>query len=65
MLDKQLDNSAKKILIINLTESIETKSDGKFDIKSVFEALEHNRTSDEIISEIKSLIVEQQNRASL
>jgi hypothetical protein len=52
-------------LIVNLTESIETNADEKFDIKSVFEALEDNRTSDDIISEIESLRVEQQNTASL
>jgi hypothetical protein len=55
-----LDTSVKKKLIVNLTESIETNADEKFDIKSVFDALEDNRTSDKIISIIKSLRVEQQ-----
>ena len=50
---RHLDSSAKKKLIIKLTESIEVKSDKKFDIESVFGAWEDNRTSDEIMSEIK------------
>jgi hypothetical protein len=50
---QHLDSNAKKKLIIKLTESIQTKSDKKFDIESVFGAWEDNRISDEIISEIK------------
>lgn len=56
---KNLDNNAKKNLIIKLTESIETKSKKAFDISSIFGAWEDNRTSDEIISEIKSSRVEE------
>ena len=46
---RHLDSSAKKKLIIKLTESIEVKSDKKFDMESIFGAWEDNRTSDEII----------------
>ncbi len=62
---KNLDNNAKKSLIIKLTKSIETKSKKTFDIESVFGAWEDDRTSDEIISEIKSSRVEKRNTASL
>lgn len=50
---RHLDTNAKKKLISKLTESIQNKSDKKFDIESIFGAWEDNRTSDEIISEIK------------
>lgn len=62
---KNLDNNTKKNLIIKLTKSIETKSKKAFDIKSVFGAWDDDRTSDEIISEIKSSRVEKRNTASL
>ena len=62
---KNLDNNTKKNLIIKLTKSIETKSNKAFDIKSIFGAWEDDRTSDEIISEIKSSRVEKQNTTSL
>ncbi len=62
---KNLDNNAKKNLIIKLTKSIETKSKKSFDIKSVFGAWEDERTSDEIMSEIKSSRVEKLNTANL
>jgi len=62
---KNLDNSAKKNLIIKLTKSIEAKSNKTFDIKSVFGAWDDDRTSDEIINEIKSSRVEKKNTASL
>ena len=62
---KNLDNTAKKNLIIKLTKSLETKSDKTFDIKSIFGAWEDDRTSDEIIRDIKSSRVEKRNTASL
>ena len=62
---KNLDNNAKKTLIIKLTKSIETKSKKVFDIKSVFGAWDDDRTSDEIISELKSSRVEKQNTERL
>jgi hypothetical protein len=62
---KNLDNNAKKNLIIKLTKSIETKSKKTFDIKSIFGAWEDDKTSDEIINEIKSSRVEKSNNLSL
>lgn len=61
---KNLDNNAKKSLIIKLTKSIETKSKKVFDIKSVFGAWEDDKTSDEIISEIKSSRIEKRDNSS-
>jgi len=51
---KKLDNNTKKKLIIKLTKSIETKSIKSFDIKTIFGAWDDERTSDEIIDEIKA-----------
>lgn len=48
----RLDNSAKKKLIIKLTESLEFETK-KSDLKSLFGAWEDSRDSDEIIKEIK------------
>lgn len=62
---KNLDINTKKSLIIKLTKSIETKSKKAFDIESIFGAWDDERTSDEIISEIKSSRVEKRNTASL
>lgn len=62
---RHLDTVAKKKLIIKLTESIEAKSEKNFDIESVFGAWEDNRTSDEIISEIKSSRVEKKHTPAL
>lgn len=62
---RHLDSIDKKKLIIKLTESIEVKSDKKFDIESIFGAWEDNRTSDEIISEIKSSRTEKRNSLAL
>lgn len=61
---KYLDNSAKKNLIIKLTKSIETKPNEVFDIKSVYGTWDDDRTSDEIISEIKSSRVEKENTSN-
>ena len=62
---KNLDSDAKKNLIKKLTKSIETKSKKAVDIKSVFGAWEDERSSDEIINEIKSSRLEKQNTSSL
>ncbi|MDD2551011.1 MAG: hypothetical protein WCS11_08760 [Dysgonamonadaceae bacterium] len=51
---KNLDNNTKKKLIIKLTKSIETKSIKSFDIKTFFGTWDDERTSDEIIDEIKA-----------
>lgn len=62
---KNLDNNAKKSLIIKLTKSIETKTKKTFDINSIFGAWEDDRNSDEIIDEIKSSRVEKENNPNL
>jgi hypothetical protein len=62
---RHLDSSSKKKLISKLTESLEVKSDKKFDIESIFGAWEDNRTSDEIIREIKCSRVEKKNTPDL
>lgn len=62
---KNLDNDTKKNLIIKLTKSIETKSKKAFDIKSIYGAWEDDKSSDEIIKEIKSSRVEKRSNPSL
>jgi len=49
----KFDTNSKKRLIIKLTESIESKEDNSFDLKSLFGAWEDSRDSDEIIKEIR------------
>ncbi len=61
---KNLDNKAKKSLIIKLTKSIETKSKKEFDINKMFGAWNDNKSSDEIILEIKSSRVNKINTES-
>lgn len=61
----RLDNSSKKRLIVKLTESIEVKEKKNFDLKSLFGAWEDSRTSDEIISDIKSSRVEKKTSIDL
>ena len=51
---KDLDDNAKKNLIIKLNKSIETKSKKELDLNSFFGAWDDNRSSDEIISEIRN-----------
>lgn len=58
---KNLDNKAKKHLIIKLTKSIETKSKKEFDLNSMFGAWSDKRSSDEIILEIKNSRVDKTN----
>lgn len=58
---RKLDNNSKKRLIIKLTESIETKEDKSFDLKSFFGAWEDSRDSDEIIKSIKESMVNIRN----
>lgn len=62
---KSLDDSAKKNLISKLSKSIETKSKKAFDINTIFGAWEDDRSSDEIIDEIKSSRIEKRNNPSL
>ena len=62
---KNLDNNTKRNLIIKLTKSIENKSKKPFDIQSIYGAWEDDRTSDEIISAIRSSRVEMKNTINL
>ena len=59
----KLDNSSKKKLIIELTESIETGDEGKFDLQSLFGAWIDDKDSDEIIKKIREPRVEKQTNA--
>lgn len=62
---KNLDNRTKKRLIDKLTESMKTKPKKGFDPKSIFGAWVDNRTSDEIIADIRTSRVEKLNTQSL
>jgi len=61
----RLDNSSKKRLIIKLTESIETNEQSSFDLKDLFGAWEDTRSTEEIISGIRSSRVEKNNSIDL
>jgi len=50
----KLDDSSKKRLIVKLSESIEEENKEKTDIKKLFGAWIDERTSDEIIDDIRS-----------
>ncbi len=50
---RRLDNKSKKKLIIKLTESIESKEDSSFDLRSLYGAWEDSKDSDEIIMNIR------------
>ena len=58
---RKLDNNSKKRLIIKLTESIETKDEKSFDLKTIFGAWEDSRDSDEIIKSVKDSRVDSRN----
>jgi len=58
---KNLDDKAKKSLIDKLTDSMERKPKKEFDPKSIFGAWVDNRTSDEIIADIRTSRVEKDN----
>ncbi len=49
---KGLDSASKKKLILKLTESLEVKEE-KVDLRTLFGAWEDNRSSDQIIEEIR------------
>lgn len=51
---KNLDEKSKKLLIDKLRQSINPRRKKKFDIKSLYGAWEDDRSSDEIIEEIRS-----------
>ncbi|HET8886389.1 MAG TPA: hypothetical protein VFM70_08590 [Salinimicrobium sp.] len=61
---KNLDNNAKINLINKLIKSIETKPKKESDLKSMFGAWEDERTSDEIVEEIKNSRVVKTNTES-
>lgn len=54
----RFDNQTKKKFIIKLTDSIEVSPVPQFDISTLFGAWEDNRSSDEIIEEIRQSRVE-------
>lgn len=62
---KNLDTKTKKSLIFKLTKSIEKKSDKQFDLHSIFGAWDDEKSSDDIISDIKSSRVEKRNTENL
>lgn len=49
----KLDTNSKKKLIIRLTESIASKDEAPFDLKTIYGAWDDPRDSDEIIKEIR------------
>lgn len=61
----RLDNVTKKKLIVKLTESLEVKEKNAFNLSSLSGAWEDSRTSDEIISDLKSSRVEKNNSIDL
>ncbi|MCM5663136.1 hypothetical protein [Galbibacter mesophilus] len=61
---KTLDMNTKKILIRKLSRSIEAKSKKKTDLAKMYGAWQDDRTSDEIISEIRSSRVEKSSNDS-
>jgi hypothetical protein len=58
---KNLDVNSKKKLIKKLTNSLEFKSDKEFDLNSLYGAWVDDRSSDEIITEIRNSRVEKTN----
>lgn len=61
---KRLDIKSKKSLISKLKKSIDSDSDNDFDLKSIFGKWDDNRSSDEIIADIKESRVEKGNSES-
>ena len=57
----RLDNNSKKRLIIKLTESIETEKVEEVDLELLYGAWEDNRSSYEIIKEIRDSRIENRN----
>ena len=62
---KFLDNEAKRDLITRLKKSIDMKNKSHSDITSIFGAWEDDRSSDEIIKEIKSSRIEKLDNLNL
>ncbi len=61
----KFDNLTKKQLIIKLTESLEFEQKEEFELKSICGAWEDDRSSDEIIADIKKSRVEKENTINL
>jgi hypothetical protein len=61
----RLDNSSKKRLIVKLTESMKVNDKKNFELKSLHGAWEDKRTSDQIISDIKSSRIEKNSSFEL
>lgn len=53
-----MDNRSKKELIVRLTESLDSKREKPGDVSSLFGAWKDDRSSDEIIRELKEDRVE-------
>lgn len=57
----KLDTSSKKMIILRLVESIEVKKKKGNSLRKMFGAWEDERSSDDIISDIKNSRVDKQN----
>ena len=57
----KLDNRSKKNLIIKLTESINLNDNKDFDLSRLYGAWDDDRTSDEIIKDIKGSRIDKKN----
>ncbi|MFN3997074.1 hypothetical protein [Algoriphagus sp.] len=60
---KVLDTDSKRKIIARLTESLDTKEE-KVDSSTLFGAWEDNRTSDEIINDIRESRIEKAEKIS-
>lgn len=61
----KLDNFTKKQLIIKLTESLDIEKKEDFDLKTLCGAWEDDKSSDEIIQDIRNSRVEKINTINL
>ncbi len=59
----RLDNGTKKKLILKLTESLDSKDENKFDLRSLYGAWEDSRDSDEINKELRESRIDNRNLA--
>ena len=59
----RLDNGTKKKLILKLTESLDSKDEDKFDLRSLYGAWEDSRDSDEINKELRESRIDNRNLA--
>jgi len=61
----KLDTASKKRMIIKLTESIDTQDTGKSNSAQLFGAWDDEKSSDEIIAEIRESRTEKNNLIEL